>query len=546
MGPRTILLRSGLISFLCLGQVTLGQMANISYQGRLNASGAPATGLFDLRFLIYPSVTGGSPLAGAITTATSVSNGLFTVVLSLNSAVFDGTDRWVEIAVRPNGSTNGFTVLSPRQSVSPTPYALRAENYSGPVSAYQISGPLSSSQISGTISDNQLSTNVALLNANQLFAGTNTFANYANVFMGDGSGLTGLNADNLVSGTVSNERLPPNIARLDLPQLLYGTEDSGASLRIEGPGTNNWVMLSNGAVWLPAFTFPSEDGGDAQRGGIYFGSAGGTGPQPDNNHYILNIVNRGDHGGQLLISHQSIALEEQSGGEIIFGNDGSDGGLVTVRYDDSMGNSLIPGQGGHSHVVVFQARSKDTNGVIHSAYPAIVGFHSGSASDPFPGNPGGNYGSSSAGEFAFYTHTPWPGTPFVDGVEMGRMETNGWKFRGTMTYQKASATVTAATNYLDFGTNNYLEFTLNTSPVVFRTVNPHRGSNSVQTLTLIVHAGGAARSVTFPSWKVLSPTGSSVLPTTIAAGTTTVVRLEVLDGGGDANTLARFESYLGP
>jgi hypothetical protein len=116
-----------------------------------------------------------------------------------------------------------------------------------------------------------------------------------------------------------------------------------------------------------------------------------------------------------------------------------------------------------------------------------------------------------------------------------------------MTYQKATLTIDSGTDYpLDFGTNNYLEINLNSSPMAFRTVNPHRGSSSVQTLTLILHAGAATRSVTFPPWKVLSPTGTATLPTSLPAASTTVVRLEVLDGGGDTNTLARFESYLGP
>src|SRR5439155_11114645 len=128
-----------------------------------------------------------------------------------------------------------------------------------------------------------------------------------------------------------------------------------------------WLMLSNGSIWLPPFTFPTEDGGDSQRGGIYFAAAGETGPVWYNPHYILNLVNRGANGGQLLLSHQSIALEEQAGGEIILGNDGTAGGLIRIRYDDAFGHKLFVGQAGHSHPLLFEARTLAPDARLHEA-----------------------------------------------------------------------------------------------------------------------------------------------------------------------------------
>jgi trimeric autotransporter adhesin len=54
-----------------------------------------------------------------------VTNGLFTVTLDFGSGVFDGSARWLDIAVRTNGGTT-FTALAPRQALTPTPYALHA------------------------------------------------------------------------------------------------------------------------------------------------------------------------------------------------------------------------------------------------------------------------------------------------------------------------------------------------------------------------------------------------------------------------------------
>lgn len=99
---------------------------------------------------------------------------------------------------------------------------------------------------SGTMADARLSTNVALLDAHQTFAGTNTFAgvsiltNAANrfdgSFAGDGSGLTNLSAGSLASGLIDDARLSPNVALLNGSPSFSGAvtattfSGSGASL----------------------------------------------------------------------------------------------------------------------------------------------------------------------------------------------------------------------------------------------------------------------------------------------------------------------------
>src|SRR5215471_1991661 len=307
-----------LLSFFTFLQISSAQNSAFTYQGRLSANGVPATGLYDLRFMIFALPSGGgggSVVAGPLTnSATLVRAGLFSVILDFGNDVFDGQERWIEIAVRTNGSVGPFTTLRPRQPVTPTPYALRAANYSGPVEVSQVTGALPASQLSGTVPDSQLSANVALLKGNQTFAGTNSFSSPGNTFAGDGSGLTGLSADNITTGKIADDRLSPNVALLNQGQKFLGDDKTSASLRLDGLGTNNWLILSNGSLWLPPFAQPNEeDGADGQRGGIYFASAGNTGANPNNNHYILNIVHRGSGGGTLLISHENIALEENYG-----------------------------------------------------------------------------------------------------------------------------------------------------------------------------------------------------------------------------------------
>ena len=100
-----------------------------TYQGRLTDAGSPANATYDIRFILYDAETGGAQV-GTVTIAkedVSVVNGLFSVDLDFGATAFNGDARWLEIAVRPGTSTATHTVLSPRQPVSPTPYALYAK-----------------------------------------------------------------------------------------------------------------------------------------------------------------------------------------------------------------------------------------------------------------------------------------------------------------------------------------------------------------------------------------------------------------------------------
>ena len=82
-----------------------------TYQGKLSAGGQPANG----------SVVGG-PLTNS---ATGVTNGLFTVLLDFRTNIFTGDARWLAIEVKTNGGGT-FILLTPRQQLTPTPYALYA------------------------------------------------------------------------------------------------------------------------------------------------------------------------------------------------------------------------------------------------------------------------------------------------------------------------------------------------------------------------------------------------------------------------------------
>src|SRR5439155_22471062 len=59
-----------------------------------------------------------------------VTAGIFTVQLDFGAGVFSGPPRFLEIGVRTAGSPDPYTLLSPRQAVTSTPYSVRSLNSS--------------------------------------------------------------------------------------------------------------------------------------------------------------------------------------------------------------------------------------------------------------------------------------------------------------------------------------------------------------------------------------------------------------------------------
>jgi hypothetical protein len=150
-----------------------------TYQGQLQKNGAPLDGYYDMVFRLWTDPTAGSSVGPILTnTAVVVSNGLFTTTLDFGP-VFDGTTLWLHIGVRTN-TGGAFTPLTPRQQLTPTPYAITAENLDGTLPASQIIGPLPGGLLSGTYGNT-----LHLDNPADTFSGT---------FTGNGAALANVNA----------------------------------------------------------------------------------------------------------------------------------------------------------------------------------------------------------------------------------------------------------------------------------------------------------------------------------------------------------------
>jgi len=94
-----------------------------TYQGRLTDDGSLGNGNYDFEFKLYDDAS--TQVGSTITVDDKIiTDGLFTVELDFGSGAFNGEARYLEIGVRPGSSTGAYTTLSPRQALTPAPYAL--------------------------------------------------------------------------------------------------------------------------------------------------------------------------------------------------------------------------------------------------------------------------------------------------------------------------------------------------------------------------------------------------------------------------------------
>ena len=212
----------------------LAQGTAFSYQGRLNASGSPASGLYDFRFRLAADPLGNTILGTMLTNAIPVTNGLFATTIDFGAGLFNGTNRWLEVDVRTNG--NGiYNMLSPLQAITPAPFALFAVN--GNVGPQGPAGPQGAAGATGQTGaagpQGPPGTNAPGAITNQQ-TGVTLTGSFSGSFSGNGANLTALNANNISSGT------------LGLAQLPAGVITNGASgVSITGSFTGNGSGLTN-------------------------------------------------------------------------------------------------------------------------------------------------------------------------------------------------------------------------------------------------------------------------------------------------------------
>lgn len=121
-----------LLTALCLASAphALAQDANqrIVHQGHLEKSGAPVTTPQQFRVNLYTSASGGSPVNPSPYefASVNVSDGEYTLPLDVHYSVVAHPQLWLEISVRPAGSSTAWATLAPRSAFATQPQAQHA------------------------------------------------------------------------------------------------------------------------------------------------------------------------------------------------------------------------------------------------------------------------------------------------------------------------------------------------------------------------------------------------------------------------------------
>jgi len=284
---------------LCFGPVGLAGPVGtaFTYQGRLIDSNNAADGLYDFQFKLYDANIAGNKLGVDVNKPEAdVIDGYFTVELDFGSSVFDGNAVWLQIGVRQGNFSdpNAYNILSPRQLVTPTPYAIKAKTFTVPA---DVSGSTSAS--------------------NAVIKATNT---------GNGYGLYGYSPSNYgvygYSGTVPG---------------VYGYSGSAEGVYGVNGAWGNYGYLGGNSYGVYGYGYTGPGGYFASSGsyGLIVGSGNvgiGT-PTPSEKFHVKGtgfiqgiFESTSSSGGIKLIANNAQAYELQSV---------NDGGFVIYDRTDS-------------------------------------------------------------------------------------------------------------------------------------------------------------------------------------------------------------------
>ncbi len=111
-------------------QAPLG--SGFTYQGQLKQDGFVLNGLVDIAFSLHPAAVTPDQIGSDVRIdAVEVVGGAFNVEVDFGADAFAGAARFLEVRVRtPHDPSDAhpFVTLTPRQVISPTPYATHASN----------------------------------------------------------------------------------------------------------------------------------------------------------------------------------------------------------------------------------------------------------------------------------------------------------------------------------------------------------------------------------------------------------------------------------
>jgi hypothetical protein len=352
-----IVAASLLLALNHLSSTGRAQGAAFTYQGQLQNNGSPASGTYNLTFSLFTNNTSGSAVAGPVTTnGVAITNGLFTVLINFGSSPFTGQTSWLQIGVESNG-VGSFTPLSPRQQLTPVPYAIFANTSSN------LSGTVSAAQLSGTVGNNQLANNSITVNAGTGLSGGGAAALGGSTTLNN-AGVTALTGGGGVTVSAAS-------GAVTLGSTATSANTANAIVNRDGSGNFSAGSITlNTSLYLPATTTTA--------GIIYSGA--GTLVQAWGTQNFFSGFNAGNltmtGTANLGVGWQAL-LSDTSGGQ----NSGI--GVAALEFDTSGGQNTAVGNGvmefnssgGQNTATGTQALRNNTTGSDNTALGYEAGYN---------------------------------------------------------------------------------------------------------------------------------------------------------------------------
>jgi hypothetical protein len=244
-----------------------------------------------------------------------VSNGVFTTTVDFGAGVFDGTAYWLAIGVRSNG-VGSYTSVTPRQPVTPAPYALYAT-----ASAIADGAVTSAKILDGTIATADLANNA--VTSAKIADGAIVNADLANDAVTSAKVLDGsiLGAD-LAPNTVTSAQLADSI---DL-----GTTNIAGALNVYRTSANTpSVSVFGSASQISTY---GSDGLEQIR---LWGSSYGElllNDSSTTNHQTVRLTANGTSGGLLELNQGN----STAAGVRLYGDNLGGGRLLAYNINNSL------------------------------------------------------------------------------------------------------------------------------------------------------------------------------------------------------------------
>lgn len=236
---------------LFLAASAWAQTTEFAYQGKLNDAGSAANGTYQMEFKLFGSASGADQIGAALLKpGVSVTNGVFNVGLDFGAAAFDGTDRFLEVAVKRNAG-DALTVLAPRQKINSAPYAVKSKSADEANNAAQLGGVAADEYVTTASAGNSFIQNQATTQAGANFniAGNGIVGGKLGVGMDAGSLKFAVNGQAGIRPRGNDDSFIGFLSNVagNAPTVSLSTSDgSKAEMRLQGSPQGSLFKLVTG------------------------------------------------------------------------------------------------------------------------------------------------------------------------------------------------------------------------------------------------------------------------------------------------------------